>query len=63
MKDVHRLDVKSAEQNFLSEIEYDFELARGVARRTHHSIRSKDQGSPILNEIKSEVKTSFKKKR
>jgi hypothetical protein len=32
MKDVQRLDVKSDEQNFLSEVEYDFELAPGVSR-------------------------------
>ena len=39
MKDVHRLDVKSAEQNFLSEIEYDFEIAPGVARSILESVK------------------------
>jgi len=39
MKDVHRLDVKSSEQNFLSEIEYDFELAPGVARSILESVK------------------------
>ena len=39
MKDVHRLDVKNAEQNFLSEIEYDFELAPGVARSILESVK------------------------
>jgi len=39
MKDVHRLDVKSAEQNFLSEVEYDFELAPGVSRSILESVK------------------------
>lgn len=39
MKDVHRLDVKSAEQSFLSEIEYDFELAPGVTRSILESVK------------------------
>jgi len=39
MKDVHRLDVKNAEQNFLSEIEYDFELAPGIARSILESVK------------------------
>ena len=39
MKDVHRLDVKSAEQSFLSEIEYDFELAPGIARSILESVK------------------------
>jgi len=39
MKDVHRLDVKSAEQNFLSEVKYDFELAPGVARSILESVK------------------------
>jgi len=39
MKDVHCLDVKSAEPNFLSEIEYDFELAPGIARSIIESVK------------------------
>lgn len=39
MKDVHRLDVKSAEQSFLSEIAYDFELAPGVTRSILESVK------------------------
>jgi hypothetical protein len=39
MKDVHCLDVKSAEQNFLSEVEYDFELAPGVSRSILESVK------------------------
>ncbi|MDQ1251341.1 MAG: hypothetical protein QG646_414, partial [Euryarchaeota archaeon] len=39
MKGVHRLDVKSAEQNFLSEVEYDFELAPGVSRSILESVK------------------------
>ena len=39
MKDVHRLEVKNAEQNFLSEIEYDFELAPGIARSILESVK------------------------
>ena len=39
MKDVHRLEVKNAEQSFLSEIEYDFELAPGIARSILESVK------------------------
>jgi len=39
MKDIHRLDVKNSEQNFLSEIEYYFEIAPGVARSILESVK------------------------